>query len=316
MAVAFAGRFALVDPLAEGGSGVVWRAWDLRERQYVAAKVLRQVDAASLVRFAREQATRIRHPHVLTPTGWAGEDDRVLLAMPLVDGGSLATLAGDFAPLPAPWIARIADQALQALEAVHAAGVVHRDVTPANLLLDATGTGEPRLRLTDFGIAARIGDPRLTTGPFAVGTAGFRAPEAHDADPHPSADVYALGMTLDALGPGGVLRALVDEMLAEAPGERPSPGSLRERLHATGLLERPLGDDVEVFRQLPELPPAWGPRGPAPDASMPTESARPVPAVDDPPDRASSRRAGALLAGSLAMLAVGATSIVAALLLA
>ncbi|MGD8149594.1 hypothetical protein [Ornithinimicrobium sp. Y1694] len=64
------GRYELVDPLGEGGAGVVWRAWDHRESRYVAAKVMRQADAASLLRFVREQAVRIEHPHVLTPLGW------------------------------------------------------------------------------------------------------------------------------------------------------------------------------------------------------------------------------------------------------
>ena len=114
------GRYDLVDPLGEGGAGVVWRAWDRREARYVAAKVMRQADAASLLRFVREQAVRIEHPHVLTPLGWVGEDDRVLFTMPIVRGGSVATLVGDHGPLPPGWVATLLDQVLAALERIHA----------------------------------------------------------------------------------------------------------------------------------------------------------------------------------------------------
>ncbi|HEY4558228.1 MAG TPA: hypothetical protein VIG82_08580 [Enteractinococcus sp.] len=82
----FAGRYELVDPLGEGGTGVVWRVWDHRHQQYAAAKVLRQVDASSLLRFMREQSLRLEHPHILTPTGWAGEHDKVLFTMPIASG--------------------------------------------------------------------------------------------------------------------------------------------------------------------------------------------------------------------------------------
>ena len=123
--------------------GSVWRAWDLRREAYVAAKVLGQHDAATLLRFVREQSLRIEHPHVVAPHGWAADDDKVVFAMDLVRGGSVATLLGDHGPLPVPYVAVLLDQLLHGLSAVHAAGIVHRDLKPANLLLDATGTGAP-----------------------------------------------------------------------------------------------------------------------------------------------------------------------------
>ena len=203
------GRYELVDPLGEGGAGVVWRVWDHREHRYVAAKVMRQSDAHSLLRFVREQAVRIGHPHVLTPLGWVGEDDRVLLTMPIVDGGSVATLVGDHGPLPPTWVATLLDQLLAALERIHAEGLVHRDVKPANLLLDATGTGLPRARLADFGIAAAVDQPRLTQVAHVVGTVGYAAPETLSPgwDPDPRADLYAAGMTA------------AEMLLGERPGE-------------------------------------------------------------------------------------------------
>jgi len=93
----FARRYELVDVLGHGGMGWVWRAWDHHEGRYVAAKVLRQSDASSLMRFVREQSFRVHHPHVVTPLGWVGEDDRVLFTMPVVRGGSVSTLLGDHA---------------------------------------------------------------------------------------------------------------------------------------------------------------------------------------------------------------------------
>ncbi|HEU5266540.1 MAG TPA: hypothetical protein VFU35_07555, partial [Jatrophihabitans sp.] len=70
-----AGRFALCDPIARGGSGVVWRAYDRKLQRLCAAKVLRRRDAGELLRFVREQSVRIAHPHVLTPYSWAAEDE-------------------------------------------------------------------------------------------------------------------------------------------------------------------------------------------------------------------------------------------------
>lgn len=254
----FAGRYELVDPLGEGGAGVVWRVWDRREQTYLAAKVLRQVDAASLLRFIREQSVRIEHPHVLTPIGWAGEDDKVLFTMPIVRGGSVATLIGDFGPLPPRLAAVLLDQLLIALDRIHDRGVIHRDIKPANLLLDATGRGHPHLRLSDFGVAAGIDEPRLTHGPVTLGTEGYLAPECRQPgwDPDPRADLYAAGMAavemltgerpasvrpLDILAgrdlPGGLVD-LVRGLGEFDPDRRTGTAALaREQLADTGLLD-------------------------------------------------------------------------------
>ncbi|GAA3068396.1 MULTISPECIES: serine/threonine protein kinase [Actinomycetes] len=290
----FAGRYELVDPLGEGGVGTVWRAWDHRRQTYCAAKVLRQVDATSLLRFIREQSLRLDHPHVLAPTGWAGEDDKVLFTMPIIRGGSVSTLVGDFGPLPPRLVALLLDQLLAALEAIHSEGLVHRDVKPANLLLDATGRDRPQLWLGDFGIAAGIDEPRLTQGPYALGTPGYLAPECLRLgwDPDPRADLYSAGMCavemLIGLRPDQDTEAA--EALAGADLPYPLPPRLVDivtRLAAPSItariqdattarqalveselftdrlpLEGILGD-VEVFDQVPELPPEWTPRGPA-----------------------------------------------------
>jgi len=191
----FAGRYELVDPIGRGGVGAVWRAWDARRRRYVAAKVLQQSDAHTLLRFVREQALRIDHPHVLAPASWAADDDKVLFTMDLVHGGSLAHLIGDYGPLPPRFVCLLLDQLLAGLTAVHAEGVVHRDIKPANILLEATGTGRPHLRLSDFGIAMRKGEPRLTEANLVVGTPGYFAPEQlQGAEPDFPADLFAVGL--------------------------------------------------------------------------------------------------------------------------
>ncbi|QDO89586.1 serine/threonine protein kinase [Ornithinimicrobium ciconiae] len=287
MGEVFAGRYELVDPLGEGGAGVVWRVWDQREDCYLAAKVLRQVDAASLLRFIREQAVRIEHPHVLAPLGWAGEDDRVLFTMPIMRGGSVATLVGDFGPLPPRLTAMLLDQLLVALDRIHGQGVIHRDVKPANLLLDATGRELPHLRLSDFGVAAAIDEPRLTHGPVTLGTQGYLAPECHQPgwEPDPRADLYAAGMSALEMVTGqrpAVTRPLealegadVPEDLAQVirwlgefdPDRRTATAALaREQLAATGLLAGAAAEvlgEIEVFDQVPELPEGWMPDGPS-----------------------------------------------------
>ena len=139
-----AGRYVLVDRIGVGGMGTVWRAYDQRTQRWLAVKVLTQRGTALLLRFVREQGLRIPHPHVVAPTGWAAEDDQVVLTMDLVRGGSVHDLLVAHGTLPEPLVGVLLDQLLQALSAVHAAGVVHRDVKPANLLLEATGTARPR----------------------------------------------------------------------------------------------------------------------------------------------------------------------------
>ncbi|WP_083915456.1 serine/threonine-protein kinase [Demetria terragena] len=230
MGEVFAGRYELIDMIGEGGMGAVWRVRDLKRDRIVAAKVLRQSDAGSLLRFMREQGVRIHHPHVVTPLGWAGEDDQVLFTMPIVEGGSVADLLKTSVVLPPRYGAEILRQLLSALDAVHSAGVVHRDIKPANLLLDATGTQKPRLWLTDFGVALPVNEPRLTAVSMVMGTPGYLAPEQlRGAEPDPTADLYAAGMV----------------GLQLATGHRPRPQMRTERLDlppAPRDVPRPLWD--------------------------------------------------------------------------
>ena len=238
----------------------------------MAAKVLGQHDSGMLLRFVREQSVRIRHPHVVAPSGWAAEDNLVVFTMDLVKGGSVQTLLGDHGTLPESYVAVVLDQTLQALEAVHNAGVVHRDVKPANLLLEPTGTRRPHVRLGDFGVAALIDEVRLTRFPGAIGTDGYMAPEqAHGAAPEPRQDLYALGVVgvqmLTGLSPrnqkgvpDGALKPLLESLLEVDSEKRPESASAAlDTLRAIGVPGgAPWQQDAEppeVFNQLTDVPP-------------------------------------------------------------
>lgn len=229
-----AGRYELLSHLGAGGMGSVWRALDRRTGDEVALKLLGQhhPGSAALLRFVREQAVRIDHPHVLAPVGWVAEDDQVALATRLVRGGTVEDLLVEHGPLPTTYAAALLEQLLDALTAVHRSGVVHRDVKPANLLLDPTGSGRPWLLLADFGVAVAADDSRLTRVPGAVGTDGYLAPELlHGGPATPAQDLYAAGVVgtqlLTALGPGapvppGPLAPLLTSLQHPDPARRPA----------------------------------------------------------------------------------------------
>ncbi|MFJ6480783.1 MULTISPECIES: serine/threonine-protein kinase [unclassified Streptomyces] len=314
MGEVFAGRYELIDPIGRGGAGAVWRAWDHRRRRYVAAKVLLQSDAHTLLRFVREQALRIDHPHVLAPASWAADDDKVLFTMDLVGGGSLGHVIGDYGPLPPRFVCALLDQLLSGLAAVHAEGVVHRDIKPANILMEATGTGRPHLRLSDFGISMRKGEPRLTETDLVVGTPGYFAPEQLlGAEPDFPADLFAVGLVALYLLQGRKpdSRALVEHFFAQgtpgAPEGVPAPlwdviagllqpdpqsrfrtatGARKALAEAVELMPPPAPDEepVEVFDQLGPLPPGFGPQGP-PDTAPGTPQA---PAAEAPAPAAAA----------------------------
>ncbi|QKV93774.1 protein kinase [Streptomyces sp. NA02950] len=288
----FAGRYELVDPIGRGGVGAVWRVWDHRRRRYVAAKVLQQRDAHTLLRFVREQALRIDHPHVLAPASWAADDDKVLFTMDLVGGGSFAHLIGDYGPLPPRYVCTLLDQLLSGLAAVHAEGVVHRDIKPANILLEATGTGRPHVRLSDFGIALTKGEPRLTEANYVMGTPGYFAPEQMmGEDPDFPADLFAVGLVTLYLLSGhkpdaeALVKRFSEQGVPNPPTEVPEPlwqvvagllqpdpenrfrtaiGARKALATAVDSLPEADFDDetIEVFDQLGPLPTGFGPHGP------------------------------------------------------
>jgi serine/threonine-protein kinase len=211
-----AGRYELRDEIGRGATGVVWRAWDRRWRADVAVKVF---DSAWPV------GPCLVHPHVLAQVSTVARDGTVFAVMDLVRGGSLLDLCVEQGRLPEAFVAVVVDQLLQALVAVHAHGIVHRDVKPANLLLDATGAGRPRVRLADFGDETTIGTP------------GYLAPEREAGAPaHASQDVYAAGvLTRRLLDRPGPLVTLAAAMSRVEPRKRPSAEAALARLRSLPL---------------------------------------------------------------------------------
>ncbi|MEV4944246.1 protein kinase [Streptomyces sp. NPDC053755] len=185
--------------IGRGGMGEVWHATDEVLGRSVAVKLMlgHEADPSAGERFRLEAQTaaRLSHPHVVGVFDFGTWDGKLYLVMELVDGPSLATDSGAPAVLPPERVAVIAAHAAAGLAAAHREGVVHRDIKPGNLLVDAGGA----VKLADFGIARFVDDPSaaLTTTGQIVGTGLYLAPERALGQPASSAsDVYSLGCVL------------------------------------------------------------------------------------------------------------------------
>ncbi len=220
-----AGRYRLVRPIGTGAMGMVWQGHDERLQRPVAVKklMLRPGLGAGeasekVARCLREGriAARLQHPNAITVFDVVDDDGVPHLVMEYLPSRSLATVIAEDGPLPPGEVALIGAQVAAALTAAHAAGIVHRDITPANVLLGEDGTA----KLTDFGISRAVDDTVVTRTGMVAGTPAYLAPEvALGADPTPASDVFSLGSTLYAavegeppfgLGPNvlGVLHAV------------------------------------------------------------------------------------------------------------
>ncbi|MFD7322287.1 protein kinase [Streptomyces sp. NPDC059875] len=197
-----AGRYRLAETIGRGGMGKVWRAHDEVLHRVVAVKELTAglfvAEADRLVLHARTQkearaAARITHPGVVTVHDVLEHDDRPWIVMQYVDGPSLADAAKEAGTIEPREAARIGLHVLGALRAAHAAGVLHRDVKPGNVLMARDG----RVLITDFGIAAIEGDSTITRTGELVGSIDYLAPErVRGGDPGPASDLWSLGATL------------------------------------------------------------------------------------------------------------------------
>ena len=199
-----AGRYRRLERIGQGGMGSVWRAHDIDLDREVAVKELRvpeqvteeerRVWYARMEREARA-AARLRHPGIVTiHDRVVGADGRPWIVMELIKGRSLERLLAERGPLPVRRVAEIGLAMLDALSAANAQGVVHRDVKPANVLLEGD-----RVVLTDFGIAALEGDATLTRSGTVLGTPAYMSPEQVEGKPLDLAsDLWSLGATLYA----------------------------------------------------------------------------------------------------------------------
>ncbi|MFE2253116.1 protein kinase domain-containing protein [Streptomyces lavendulae] len=238
-------------PLGAGGFGEVWEAHDPVLDVDVAMKMVRlssvpdEARAELLARAARESrnAARLRdHPHIITVHDVVEADDAPWIVMQLVDGGSLADELRANGPLTLGRTLDVAEALLSALGAAHDAGIMHRDVKPANVMLGENGD----VLLTDFGIAVAHTDPRLTRTTMVIGSPAYMAPERWQGAPNDGrSDLFSLGVTLyeavEGVSPfpsdnltaaltetprapqrAGPLTSLLIGLLARDPADRPT----------------------------------------------------------------------------------------------
>ncbi|MEP6697577.1 MAG: protein kinase [Pseudonocardiales bacterium] len=195
------GRYRLIERIGRGGMGTVWRARDNVLSRTVAVK---EVDLPQLGAADREQlrertmreartAAQLSHPNAVTIYDVVEEDGQPWIIMQLVAADSLADLLREHGALPAGRVAEIGLAVLDALQAAHAAGILHRDVKPGNVLIGHDG----RVVLTDFGIATLEGDSSLTSTGLLLGAPAYIAPErARGLRAGPASDLWSLGATL------------------------------------------------------------------------------------------------------------------------
>ena len=333
-----ADRYALRAPLGRGGMGVVWRAQDAVLGREVAVKEVvfpatmaeeeRRPAQARVMREARA-AARLNHPSAVTLYDVVQDGGGTFIVMELVNAPTLADLVRAGGPLPVERVAEIGAQIASALEAAHAAGIVHRDVKPGNVMVPDRGNA----KLADFGIASLQGDPQLTSTGLVIGSPAYMAPEqARGEESGPPVDFWALGATMFYAVEGeppfdrgtsiatlaavvndppraprraGPLAPLITALLAKDPGSRPSGPELRAEL--SRLAAVPASPPTEVLpvlgpgRTVPLPPPplpAWpslgaGPRRRPGLASQPTSPrSHPSPTGPRPPVRPQPWRAG------------------------
>jgi serine/threonine-protein kinase len=216
-------RYDDVRPLAHGGMGEIFRARDRELGREVAVKVLSRryaQDDALRSRFRREALAAARlssNPNIVTIFDVEEHDGRPMIVMEYLDGGSLEARVRGRTPCPPRQVLEWLEEAAVALDAAHAAGIVHRDVKPGNLLLDDRG----HVKVADFGVASAAGLDSFTQAGTILGTAGYLSPEQARGDrAGPASDRYALAVVAYEL------------LTGRRPFERDSP-TAEAAAHAT-----------------------------------------------------------------------------------
>lgn len=320
-------RYVLGDMIGRGGMAEVYRGRDRVLERPVAVKMLNLAtsDASARTRFEREALTlaKLSHPGLVTVLDAGTIEDRPFLVMQLVDGAPLSHWVHE-GGLDPGYVAAVGAQVADALRYVHGEGIVHRDVTPGNILLARNG----RVLLADFGIARLAADTASLTGHGAViGTPAYLSPEqVRGTAVGPATDVYALGLTLlEALTgtrayPGPVTEAALARLSTgpAIPEDLPAPWpDLLAGMTALDPAERPTAAEVAVT--LADA--ASGQDTPALTAGMfaPATPAGPLPgeqtelapvartgaAADEPVRRRASPGRWALIAASIVVVLAG-----------
>ncbi|MGW6375239.1 protein kinase domain-containing protein [Rhodococcus sp. NPDC055112] len=226
------GRYRLQELIGEGGMGKVHKAYDTLTDRIVALKVLHEHTAADpgfRERFRREAhaAARLSEPHVVPIHHYGEIEGRLYLDMRMIEGTDLKTLLALHGPMPPAVAVSVVEQVAAALDAAHAAGLVHRDVKPSNMLVSARDF----VYLIDFGIARSAQDKGLTSTGATIGTFHYMAPERFTTGQGDArSDVYALACVLHECltgahpYPGESLEQQISGHLTAAP---PRPSQVR-----------------------------------------------------------------------------------------
>ncbi|OKK03400.1 serine/threonine protein phosphatase [Streptomyces sp. CB03234] len=347
-----AGRYRVTRQLGRGGMGVVWRAVDEVLGREVALKELRTYTDSSgheladlRLRMQREAraAARVRHPGVISVHDVTDHQGRPVIVMEFIDGPSLDDVLGERGVMDPREAAAIGAKVLEALDAAHAVGVLHRDVKPGNVLLDRGG----RVVLTDFGIAA-MDDPgdgsttHLTRSGEIVGSLDYLAPErAQGQEPGPASDIWALGATLYAAVEGtspfrrtstwstltaivadplpeprraGALGPVLRQLMDKDPARRPDAASAARLLAAVAEGREPgpasaaPGYVPTERTALPHQPQGFGPAAPAASGAPAAPTAPAAPAAP-PVHTAPGARAGRRKSRARVLVAVAAVAV-------
>jgi len=296
------GRYRLLNQLGQGGMGRVWKAHDeLLDRDVAIKEITAEGLTATELGDLRERAIRearavaqISHPNVVRVFDVVSEDDTPWIVMELIPARSLFEVVSEEGPMEPERVARIGLDVLAALHAAHVAGILHRDVKPANVLLAAD-----RAMLTDFGLATLAGDSSMTRVGILLGSPSYLAPErAIDEPAGPASDLWSLGATLFAAVEGrppyvkSSPMATLAALMVDPPPAPKQAGALQPALEALLEKDPAVRADAEaatrLLRQAAEgvanQPTEAMPRSPIPSLPAPQpepEDSRPE---DSPPE--------------------------------